>query len=463
MGQQLSQLGLSSSAASGDKKIFSDNASTEKNTEVKPFSSTLNEQLEKPSEVQSKKKGASELKDEANVHDKSEASTEDDTTVKAEAGTEESGNSLPSDTETADTEQAVLLFGEGEAKAEKVAVRTGGNSDNETKIVDETNDTEDTAVTTIGGFTAVSQPVKQTSSENQNQKATVKVKETGISTTGNTGAQQVDAASKLSENDEVMEESGTVSKPILRSDILHAIIKKQEPEAGKQNVVISKDTVIKGEQQLELPVSERQKMTQMLSASKSEGLALQAAQERVSNSFSSTLSSSTTLASAVTSSSTLAPQTSSVGQSVLTMQPSIQSEAWGKVLSSRVVWMAREGVQKAELRLNPANLGPVEVKLNMNNEQASVAFVAHNAATRDALEQALPRLKESFQENGMNLANADVSEQASEQQSGEQGSDEASSNSQGITHQEDENSHDMELEQSPLNSDELELGVSVFA
>ena len=95
----------------------------------------------------------------------------------------------------------------------------------------------------------------------------------------------------------------------------------------------------------------------------------------------------------------------------LDIQPSLQSKAWSRVLSSRVVWMAKEGIQQASLKLNPANLGPVEVKISMNNDTntTNVTFIAQHAATRDALEQSLPRLRESFAENGLELANADVS------------------------------------------------------
>lgn len=97
----------------------------------------------------------------------------------------------------------------------------------------------------------------------------------------------------------------------------------------------------------------------------------------------------------------------------LDIQPSMQSKAWNQVLSSRVIWMATEGLQQAALKLNPANLGPVEVRLRVQNEQVNVAFIAQNPATRDALEQALPRLRESFVENGLALSSADVSDQAS--------------------------------------------------
>lgn len=95
----------------------------------------------------------------------------------------------------------------------------------------------------------------------------------------------------------------------------------------------------------------------------------------------------------------------------LDIQPQLNNSAWSKVMSSRVVWMAREGVQQAELRLNPAHLGPVEVRLSMQNDQTNVTFIASNAAARDALEQALPRLRESFTENGLALNHAEVSHQ----------------------------------------------------
>lgn len=98
---------------------------------------------------------------------------------------------------------------------------------------------------------------------------------------------------------------------------------------------------------------------------------------------------------------------------ILDIQPEVQSKAWGKVLSSRVVWMAQEGVQQAALRLNPGSLGSIEVKLSMQSEQVNISFVTQNTATRDALEQALPKLRESLDEKGLELTGADVSQQES--------------------------------------------------
>lgn len=88
------------------------------------------------------------------------------------------------------------------------------------------------------------------------------------------------------------------------------------------------------------------------------------------------------------------------------------SPAWDDGFSSRVVWMARNDVQSAEIRLNPPDLGPIEVKLVLTGDQgtqaASIQFSAAHAATREAIESALPRLREMLQENGIALGNTTV-------------------------------------------------------
>ena len=89
------------------------------------------------------------------------------------------------------------------------------------------------------------------------------------------------------------------------------------------------------------------------------------------------------------------------------------SPAWNDGLSSHVVWMAKSDVQSAEIRLNPPDLGPVEVKLVLTGDQgaqasASVQFSAAHAATREAIESALPRLREMLLDNGIALGNATV-------------------------------------------------------
>lgn len=146
----------------------------------------------------------------------------------------------------------------------------------------------------------------------------------------------------------------------------------------------------------------------------------------------------------------------------LDIQPSLQSKAWNSVLSSRVIWMAREGIQHAALKLNPANLGPVEVRLNMHNEQANITFIAHNAATRDALEQALPKLRESFLENGLELTDADVSDPSSQQAKDddrELGGEENNGNLMASTL----DTANENTKGSATMTDGIDLGLSVYA
>ena len=84
---------------------------------------------------------------------------------------------------------------------------------------------------------------------------------------------------------------------------------------------------------------------------------------------------------------------------------------WDNALGNRVLWMVNQNVQSAELRLNPANLGPLEVRISVEGDQAHVTFSAHHANVREAIEAAVPRLREMLGESGLSLANVDVSQQ----------------------------------------------------
>jgi len=107
----------------------------------------------------------------------------------------------------------------------------------------------------------------------------------------------------------------------------------------------------------------------------------------------------------------------------LSIGESLQNSNWSQHLTQQVSYMVRGGIQQAEVRLNPAHLGPMEIKLSINDDQATVNFVTQHAPVRDAVDAALPRLKEMLEQQGLNLAGADVSTQ-SEQKQAEQNQDE---------------------------------------
>jgi len=99
------------------------------------------------------------------------------------------------------------------------------------------------------------------------------------------------------------------------------------------------------------------------------------------------------------------------------IQTPVSDPQWQQDFSSRVVMLAKGSgtgqIQVAEIRLNPAHMGPVEVRVVINDDQhASVTIAAHHAVVRDAIETSLPRLREMFSSSGLHLADAAVSDQS---------------------------------------------------
>jgi flagellar hook-length control protein FliK len=86
-------------------------------------------------------------------------------------------------------------------------------------------------------------------------------------------------------------------------------------------------------------------------------------------------------------------QTARANVPVMNMNQPMGKPGWDSELGNRVVWMTRENVQSAQIRINPAHLGPIEVHVH----------------ARDALDAAIPRLREMMADNGLNLTDVDVS------------------------------------------------------
>jgi len=92
-----------------------------------------------------------------------------------------------------------------------------------------------------------------------------------------------------------------------------------------------------------------------------------------------------------------------------TLQSNVGTPAWTEELGTRVTVMAERGQHSASLRLSPEHLGPLEIRIAIRDDQASVWFGAAHADTRAAIEHALPRLREMFAAQGMSLTDAGVS------------------------------------------------------
>ena len=102
----------------------------------------------------------------------------------------------------------------------------------------------------------------------------------------------------------------------------------------------------------------------------------------------------------------------------LSLEPRLGAAGWDNALGQKVLWMVSQQQQVAELSLNPPDLGPLQVVLTINNDQASATFVSQHADVRQALEAALPRLREMMAESGISLGSTTVSADTSQQHGG---------------------------------------------
>jgi flagellar hook-length control protein FliK len=99
-----------------------------------------------------------------------------------------------------------------------------------------------------------------------------------------------------------------------------------------------------------------------------------------------------------------------------TINTPVAQKGWGDEFSQKITWMATSNDQSAELHLNPPNLGPLDVVLKVSGDQATALFTSPHAAVRDAIEQALPQLRDMLAGNGITLGNATVSDQSAKDQ-----------------------------------------------
>lgn len=88
--------------------------------------------------------------------------------------------------------------------------------------------------------------------------------------------------------------------------------------------------------------------------------------------------------------------------------PQIGTPAWNNAISQKVVWMLGNEQQSASLTLNPPDLGPLQVVLSVSSTQANASFYSSQAEVRQALEAALPRLREMLGDAGIQLGQANV-------------------------------------------------------
>ena len=95
----------------------------------------------------------------------------------------------------------------------------------------------------------------------------------------------------------------------------------------------------------------------------------------------------------------------------------MQQGQWGQKLGERTLMMVQHGPRVAFVQLDPPELGALQVRVHLHQgDQVSLNFSAPNAAVKEAIEQHLPRLREMFAEQGLNLSQSDVRDQSAGRQ-----------------------------------------------
>lgn len=108
--------------------------------------------------------------------------------------------------------------------------------------------------------------------------------------------------------------------------------------------------------------------------------------------------------------STSTPNVATPGSSLL--KGAVGSSSWQIAISEKVATMAAQRLTEAEIQLDPPELGQLQVRVTVNQDQAQVSFVSPHAAVREALDQTALRLREMFSGEGLNLVDVDVSDQS---------------------------------------------------
>ncbi|HCE1480441.1 TPA: flagellar hook-length control protein FliK [Vibrio parahaemolyticus] len=109
----------------------------------------------------------------------------------------------------------------------------------------------------------------------------------------------------------------------------------------------------------------------------------------------------------------------------------LTKELANEQVAEKVQMMMSKNLKNLDIRLDPPELGRMQIRMTMNNDLANVHFTVTNPQARDIIEQTLPRLREMLAQQGMQLADSSVQQQSSGQQ--QSGYAAAEQNSQGTS------------------------------
>ncbi|TVP88920.1 MAG: hypothetical protein EA348_09540 [Pseudomonadaceae bacterium] len=89
---------------------------------------------------------------------------------------------------------------------------------------------------------------------------------------------------------------------------------------------------------------------------------------------------------------------------------------WSEAVVDKVMWMSSRNLSSVEIRLTPAEMGPLEITLQNRGQELQVQFVSQNPSVREALESQVVRLREMVGQQGLELVDVSVGDNGASQQ-----------------------------------------------
>jgi flagellar hook-length control protein FliK len=89
--------------------------------------------------------------------------------------------------------------------------------------------------------------------------------------------------------------------------------------------------------------------------------------------------------------------------------PGVDSAEFGQGVANQVSMMVDSNITSAKLQVSPPALGPIEVRIALQGDHASVQFTSHSAVTREALADSTPKLRDMLSSQGFGQVSVDIS------------------------------------------------------
>lgn len=123
---------------------------------------------------------------------------------------------------------------------------------------------------------------------------------------------------------------------------------------------------------------------------------------------------------------------------------SIFRKDFAEAVKEKVLVTINQKLQRFDITLDPPEFGNMQVRVNLQGEQASVNFIVQNQQAKEALEQNMHKLRDMLSEQGVDVGGANVEQQGQQQSNNEQNLTSKQGNSSSLTNDPDNNEHNIE-------------------